>query len=133
MSASRHQHLGTSFCCDKQKAPGLPSRQQRNRRLSPVCSLPFEIVGMKAPPSQTCRKRPVSASPAFITTSPRGKEQMAEAVLALEKALIQSAVADVAKSPEPLRAATILRMRTRGLGRPLLLRLFDVCLYVFTD
>jgi TetR/AcrR family transcriptional repressor of lmrAB and yxaGH operons len=35
---------------------------------------------------------------------PRGKEQMAEAVLEQGKAFIQSAVADVAKSPEPLQA-----------------------------
>jgi TetR/AcrR family transcriptional repressor of lmrAB and yxaGH operons len=34
---------------------------------------------------------------------PRGKEQMAEAVLAQGKAFIQSAVADVANSPEPLK------------------------------
>src|ERR1700759_5744096 len=35
---------------------------------------------------------------------PRGKEQMAEAVLEQGKAFIQSAVADVARSPEPLKA-----------------------------
>jgi len=35
---------------------------------------------------------------------PRGKEQMAEAVLEQGKAFMQSAVADVARSPEPLKA-----------------------------
>jgi TetR/AcrR family transcriptional repressor of lmrAB and yxaGH operons len=35
---------------------------------------------------------------------PRGKEQMAEAVLEHGKAFIQSAVADVARSPEPMKA-----------------------------
>jgi TetR/AcrR family transcriptional repressor of lmrAB and yxaGH operons len=35
---------------------------------------------------------------------PRGKEQMAEAVLDQGRAFIQSAVAEVAKSPEPLQA-----------------------------
>ncbi len=34
---------------------------------------------------------------------PRGKEQMAEAVLGKGKAFIQSALADVARSPEPLK------------------------------
>lgn len=34
---------------------------------------------------------------------PRGKEQMAEAVLGKGKAFIQSALVDVARSPEPLR------------------------------
>ncbi len=34
---------------------------------------------------------------------PRGKEQMAEAVLQKGKAFIQSALADVARSPEPLK------------------------------
>ncbi|MFN7999209.1 MAG: TetR/AcrR family transcriptional regulator [Bryobacteraceae bacterium] len=44
---------------------------------------------------------------------PRGKEQMAEAVLGKGKAFIQSALADVARSPEPLR------MRIRKIIRAL--------------
>ena len=34
---------------------------------------------------------------------PRGKEQMAEAVLERGRSFIQSAIAEVARSPEPLR------------------------------
>ena len=60
------------------------------------------IADMKALPLRIYRRPRAWARSSLYHHFPRGKEQMAEAVLEQGKAFIQSAIADVARSGEPL-------------------------------